>query len=295
MKLNARQIEAFRAVMLTGSMTGAGDFLAITQPAVSRLIRDFEIAAGLALFERRGNQLIPSQAAISLMAEVERSFLSVSHIVATAEAIGRHSAGSLRIAAMPALATGVLARFASAFQRARPDLYLSIMGIPSHLVIEAVASGQADIGYAEGPSERSGFSIVAVRTPAVVVIPEGHALALKEVITPADLAHQRFIVLGRGTIFASRIDVALAEVPRKIVAETGLSHTACIMVSEGVGITIVDPATAADYADRGVVSRPLSVLIDDNFVYMRRSQRPTSGLTDIFADEFLAFYKSLHG
>ncbi|MGB5839392.1 MAG: LysR family transcriptional regulator, partial [Brucella anthropi] len=41
--MNLRQVEAFRTVMLTGKMTAAAELMSITQPAVSRLIRDFEI------------------------------------------------------------------------------------------------------------------------------------------------------------------------------------------------------------------------------------------------------------
>ena len=57
--IQARQIEAFRAVMLTRSMTGAAEMIGVTQPAVSRLVRDLEAELGLSLFERRGNKLVP--------------------------------------------------------------------------------------------------------------------------------------------------------------------------------------------------------------------------------------------
>src|SRR5205807_6797550 len=52
--LNPRQVEAFRAVMTTGSVTLAATTMHVTQPAVSRLIRDLERALKLVLFERRG-------------------------------------------------------------------------------------------------------------------------------------------------------------------------------------------------------------------------------------------------
>lgn len=54
MRINFRQIEAFRAVLSTGTMTAAADLMGITQPAISRLIRDLEAEIGIALFERAG-------------------------------------------------------------------------------------------------------------------------------------------------------------------------------------------------------------------------------------------------
>ena len=50
--LKHRQVEAFRAVIISGSMSTAADILGITQPAVSRLIRDLEYETRLDLFER---------------------------------------------------------------------------------------------------------------------------------------------------------------------------------------------------------------------------------------------------
>lgn len=59
MELNPRQLDAFRKVMLTGSMTVAAERLQVSQPAVSRLIKDLEKTIGIRLFRREGNRLIP--------------------------------------------------------------------------------------------------------------------------------------------------------------------------------------------------------------------------------------------
>ena len=52
MRFKLRQMEVFRAVMLTGSMNGAARLLSVSQPAVSRLIAHTELSLGLQLFER---------------------------------------------------------------------------------------------------------------------------------------------------------------------------------------------------------------------------------------------------
>ena len=165
MRINARQVEAFRAVMVTGSMTSAAELLGVSQPAVSRLIRDFELAVTFRLFERRGNQITPTPEAVSLLSEVERAFVGLARISEHATAIRSHQAGSLRIAALPALAMGALPRFVGRFMRERPNLQIALHGMPSHLVIEAVAAGQADLGYAVGPLERPGYYIELDREP----------------------------------------------------------------------------------------------------------------------------------
>lgn len=288
--MNLRQVEAFRAVMKTGQMTVAAELMSITQPAVSRLIKDFERATMLKLFERRGNQITPTQEAVTLMKEVERAYIGLSRIAHVAEEISRQSAGRLRIAAMPALGNGILPRFLADFLRDKPNVQASLNGLPSSMVIEAVASGQADIGYADGPLERPGFSIETRSYRAVVAMPFHHPLAQKTLIEPADLAYERMITLEPGTIFAMRVEVALAGIPRSSSIETRLSHTALNLVAADAGITIIDPTSASEFKDRGVVIRPFSMFIEAGFLVLEPDDKTASALSQTFKQEFWKYH-----
>jgi len=287
MRLNLRQVEAFHAVMRTGSMTGAANLMAVTQPAVTRLIRDFEDVVAFPLFERRGNQLLPTPQAIALIPEVERSFIGLERIARLATGIREHTAGSLRIAAMPAVANTLLPQFLAHFLTERPDVQVSLLGIPSHQVAEMVAAGQIDIGYAEGPLNRHGLDMQVVAMDAVVVLPPDHPLAAHEVLAPGDLAHQRFIGLRPGSVFAAGVQLALSEVPRITQIETSLTYTACALVAQGLGISIVDPPSAQEFLARGLLIRPLSVRIDTGFLVIRSSESRKQGLVELFSSRFL--------
>jgi DNA-binding transcriptional LysR family regulator len=288
LRINARQVEAFRAVMVTGSMTAAAELLSVTQPAVSRLVRDFELAAGFRLFERRGNQITPTPEAVSLLSEVERAFVGLIRIADHAAAIRTQQAGSLRIAALPALAMGVLPRFVGRFLRERTSLQVAVHGMPSHLVIEAVAAGQADIGFAVGPLERPGFHVETIPSPAVVVMPQDHPLASRKVIRPRDFAGEKIVGVAANTLFRSRLDAALGDVPRSVPVETPLSHIACALVSEGVGIAVVDPFSASEFMGRELVARPLRPPVDVGMLRFVPRQRGTSALAQAFMVGFAA-------
>jgi DNA-binding transcriptional LysR family regulator len=265
--------------------------MAVTQPAVTRLIRDFEDAVGFPLFERRGNQLRPTPQAIALTPEVERSFIGLDRIARLASGIRENTAGSLRIAAMPAVANTLLPRFLAQFLAQKPELQVSLLGIPSHQVAEMVAAGQVDIGYAEGPLDRHGLDIEAVAMDAVVILPPAHPLAEHDVLAPSDLAHQRFIGLRPGSLFAAGVQLALAEVTRLTQIEVSLTYTACAMVAQGLGISIVDPPTARDFLAQGLVIRPLSVRIDTGFLVIRSSESRNQGLIDEFSSQFIEHFK----
>lgn len=148
MPLNSRQVEAFRALMLTGSTVRAAEMMKVTQPAVSRLLRSLQDGLGLTLFERRGSRLVPTAEALSLYNEVERSFIGLDRIAAAAAELRSRRAGVLRIAALPTLANGFLPRFVGRFLIDRPKLDLGVFGLLSHLVLDWAASGQCDLGFA---------------------------------------------------------------------------------------------------------------------------------------------------
>jgi len=84
--MNYRQIEAFEAVMKTGSMTLAGKLLFITQPAVSRLIIELEQELDFKLFERK-NILFRTDESQLFFEEVEKSFIGLSELKKAAESI----------------------------------------------------------------------------------------------------------------------------------------------------------------------------------------------------------------
>lgn len=287
--LNFRQVQAFRTVMLTGQITAAAELMGITQPAVSRLVRDFEHATRLVLFVRRGNQIVPTQAAKTLMVEVDRAFSGLNRIQVLADAIRRQSAGILRIAAMPALAINVLPHAVATFLKDRPGLHVSLNGLNSPMVIEAVASGHADIGYADGPIDRPGFEVLSYPMDAIVALPPGHRLAARKVVEPADLVGERIINLDPGTISAMRVEVALAGIARSAQIETKLTHTACALVAEGVGLTLTDPLSAGEFIDRGLCIRPFSLSVDSGFQCIRLAASAPSTIVTDFMDAAISY------
>ena len=89
MGLTLRQIDAFRAVMLTGTATEAAQVLGISQPAISRLVSDLEQEIGFKLFDRVGRRVVPTAEAQILIEEVKRALTGLDQIRETASEIGR--------------------------------------------------------------------------------------------------------------------------------------------------------------------------------------------------------------
>ena len=278
-RINLRQVEAFRAMMLTGSVTEAAALMGVTQPAASRLLRDFQALLKMKLFEKRGTGLVPTAAATTLYTEVERSFVGLDRISAAAEEIRGRRIGMLRVAALPALANGYLPRLAGRFLVERPSLNLSFFGVISPLVVDWVLNNQCDLGFAEVPIAHAGLPSVRMPPlPRVAVMPEGHRLATKAVIVPRDFEGETFVSLSAGSSSRHVIDQVFnrEDVSRVLRVETSLSEIMCGMVSSGLGVGICDPFTAREFAGRGVVARRFEPPIDFEFAAVFPPQRSPS-------------------
>jgi len=270
-RINSRQVEAFRAMMLTGSVTEAARLMAVTQPAASRLLRDFQSLLKMELFERRGTGLVPTAAA--------SSFVGLERIAAAAEEIRGRRTGTLRVAAMPALANGYLPRLAGHFLKERPNLNLAFFGVISPIVVDWVMNNQCDVGFAEVPIAHSGLPNQRLPAlPRVAILPAGHHLEAKEVIEPRDFEGETFVSLSAGSTSRHLIDQVFnrGDVRRVQRIETNLSEIMCGMVSSGLGIGICDPFTAQEFATRGIVVRPFAPRIEFEFAAVFPVQRSPS-------------------
>jgi DNA-binding transcriptional LysR family regulator len=277
-RINSRQVEAFRATMLTGSVTEAANLMAVTQPAVSRLLRDFQALLKMELFERRGTGLVPTAAATALYTEVERSFVGLERITAAAEEIRSRRTGTLRIAALPALSNGYLPRLAGQFLKERPNLNLAFFGVISPIVVDWVLNNQCDIGFAEVPIAHGLPSLRLPPLPRVAVLPAGHRLAARDVLEPRDFEGETFVSLSAGSSSRHLIDQVFHrnDVRRVLRVETTLSEIMCGMVSSGLGVAICDPFTAQEFSSRGIVVRRFLPRIDFEFAAVFPAQRSPS-------------------
>ncbi len=284
-RLNHRQLEAFRAVIESGSVTGAAERLFITQPAVSRLIQDLEAAVGFKLFHRRHGRLDPTVEAKVLFDEVERSFVGLDKILNTAEDIRTFRAGTLRIAAMPATALGLLPRVIARFQKIHPEVQVSLQIRSSVRVLEWLASQQFDLGFAALRHSHPGVEqALLIESPYVAVLPAGHRLARRAVLEPADFAGENFISVGEEIGARSLINEIFeaAGVERRTKIDTQLASAICQLVAEGAGLSLVEPITAWEYRHLGVVARPFRPALFFRHSLLMPALRPPARLAEVF-------------
>lgn len=283
--MNMRHIEAFRAVMVSGSVVGAARLLSVTQPGVSRTIALLEMRLGYALFERKGRRLVPTSAAQALYREVEQLYVGIDRIAQVAYDIRHHRAGALRLATLPALGQWLVPAVVARFLSERPQVRVFVQTLPSAQIAELVATRQFDLGVVELPMSRAGV-VVQPLPPAriVAVLPAGHRLAERGELALADLAGERLVLPSPQSYLRYQIDDAFTRqgfVPQ-VVAETPTSPLVCALAAEGAGIGLVSAWTPAPHGDTRLVQRPLKELLQSQYACLR----PEGAAGMALADEF---------
>lgn len=261
MTLNFRQLEAFRAVMQTGSVTNAAQMMAISQPAVSRLILQLEEQTRLALFDRVKNRLAATEEAKLLFREIENVFDHIGKVEAFAAQLRGGRKGQLTIASMPGMASHFLPGVIARFHEAQPDVSIALTIKPSEHVQESVATQQIDFGLAEFPIGRSGFEHeVFCDTKDVVAFPVGDALSALDVAPLGALAGRPLIAFNRGSVARARLDQALEaeDIVVRPIVECEHSIAIAEMIATGLGIGVIDVFCASAWVGRGLDWRPLA-------------------------------------
>lgn len=275
----SREIEIFRVVMTTGSATKAARLMNLTQPAISQSLRRLEQSAGLALFQRSGGKLLPTQEARALLAEVDRHFVGMEVIEQRLRSLRQFGVGRIRIASFPGVGVGFLPRVLADLtqERERTLVSLQIMGSPE--VRKRILSNEAELGVVADDVSTSGIeATLFAHYFGVVALPAGHALARHKRITPAMLSRYPFIALNPEDSVSLRLDRICRQhgVELRTVVECPFTISQCELVRNQVGIALVNPITACDYLHAGLVFRPFSERLTYTSLTVQPAGQPAS-------------------
>lgn len=288
--MNQRQLMAFRATMMLGSITAAAKELNVSQPAVSRLIADLEFSLGFALFIRQTGRIVPTVEAEEFFREVDMMFYSLDRLTQVADEIRTLSRATVRFATLPMLSFEVVPQALKRFRQLYPQARVLQDVFTSARVVELVASRQVEIGVAQTHTRRDDIDVLSTHhTRCVCAMELGHPLAAAARLTPEDLRGVPLIMLARHTVSASYITNAFADqgITPNIVAESQPSFAAASMAAQGLGIAFVDEFTALALGNR-VAAVPFAPEIPFDICILKPRAAPFSRAADALFDEIHA-------
>ena len=288
MSLNLRQIEVFRAIMLTGSISGAAKLLNVSQPAVSRLIAYTESRVGLSLFERIKGRLYPTPEARRLFIEVDVVYQGVQRVNEVASDLVEKRSGTLRLAVSPSLGQTLLPMAVAKFRDRFPDVKIHLQTLVSPHLAQALLTQQAEVGVATiFKLDHPNLEVRPIYEDRLVaVLPATHPLADHKELHVRDLVNLNLIGYDVDSPFGQLIEQMFQSegLEPRLSVEVRLTHIACAMVQAGAGVAIVDELAVVGRVWPDVVVRPIlpATVMPVNLLHLRFE--PLSRLAQDFID-----------
>lgn len=261
MTLNLRQIEVFRAVMTTGSISGAAKVLHVSQPAVSRLLSYTETRVGFALFARIKGRLYATPEAKRLFREVDQVYLGVQRVNEVASSLAERRQGSLNIVSSPSIGHMLIPQAIASLSARHADARVSFQFLNYAPLQEKLLNHQADLGIVSSTMEHPNLeSRVLGRTRLVCILPAGHSLSGRAALTLAEM--RPFPQIGYepdspyGRMLAQMYETA-GEIYRPAI-EVGSPQSACALVQAGAGLALVDGFSLHNWQDGRILALPVA-------------------------------------
>jgi DNA-binding transcriptional LysR family regulator len=278
--MTLRQLETLYAIMRAGSLTAAARNLHVTQPAVSAVLKHTEQQLKMKLFERIGGRLHPTPEALTLLPDLEEIFGRVDAVSRLVQELRDGRTGKLVIATSPTLVNALLPQAVAALRRTTPRLNVVVHSLPTPLAIERVSRREADLGLVYAPVADPALDVEPlITTNMACVVTRSHALAEKAAISSRDLRGELVISTGPHTRLGALVEEAClreGETPPRVGIEASSSLAACMMVSCGAGIGLVDSSMELSGRFGDLVFRPFRPRVDVQIHLVFPRDRPRS-------------------
>ena len=256
--------------MVTGTTTGAANSMAITQPAVSRLITDLENVLGFKLFDRFRGRLLPTPDAIRFYQGVEQFYMGLDRLERIAEQIRTQHPADIKVCATSALSTYVFPEAVRRFNSLYPAVDLQIETLSSSEIVSRLQTRLTHLAVTLAFPEVAGITQeLLLEASHVCAVHQSHRLASKDVVTAEDFAGEEVLtILPSGLVNWNSVAQVLSNAGIQYKKGVGIqnSHTGYSLVAANLAVALIEPFAAPTWVNNGVVVRPFEPSITFRYV-----------------------------
>jgi DNA-binding transcriptional LysR family regulator len=200
MHINLNQLRIFHSAARTESFTRAAQALCLTQPGISKHIRQLEEDVGVALFDRLGKKVVPTQAGRILLEATTAVFQTIDEAGKRIDDLKLMRGGAITIGTSFTAGTYVIPEIPGRFHRQYPDVEIRLEIALSREIAHRVIANETDIGFLGAPYEDDRLALCPFfRDSAVVILPRDHPWLGRPSISPDQLSDQPFILPQKGS------------------------------------------------------------------------------------------------
>jgi DNA-binding transcriptional LysR family regulator len=279
--VDLRQLEILRAVAQTGSFTGAGQQLHLSQSAVSRQILLLEDELQEQLFVRLGRKIRITPAGTTLLGLSQRMFDDLEQTRASILDNQQSVRGALRLVGGMTVCLYVFPALLKAFRREHPNVDVKLTPGTTPRLVRQLRDGNADLGLITLPvDDPSLVSVPVMREELLIVTSVQHPLARKREVKPQDLVRQPFVLFESGSASRGTIEQFFLkeQIAPKVVTETENVEIIKELVKIGMGVSIVPYQAVAREVRAGQLScariAGQQLVRETGWVHLRLSRIP---------------------
>lgn len=200
--MELRHLRYFVAVAETQNvLRAATQKLHVSQPAVSRQIRDLEDELGVQLFERTGKAVKLTDAGQLFLKEARAVLERTDEAVANVRGFAQAGETELHVGYSPLPGAQIVPAALRAFQQAMPNVHVKLHDWSNEEIVAGVRDGRLQLAFCIPPLRRGAFRDLRfeelIRERVRVAVPPNHRLAQRRSVSLADAAQEPFIGLTR--------------------------------------------------------------------------------------------------
>lgn len=249
--MELRHLLYFRTVAEELHFSKAAQKLFISQPPLSRQIRELEDELGVQLFIRSNKRVALTDAGKYFKAEVDAIFARLEEGKNMAKQIHLAESGELKIGYISSVYQSHLAEVLKAMRIAFPHIKTSLYEVPTLTQVRALEEGSLDVGILRSPVHSEKLQVQSLFfDPFMVVIPSGNKFKSQQELA-AFLKRSPFIFFNKG--FAAHYNEKLIEICERmgfkpdIVHEANNVHSILQLIEAGLGVSILPSSLKKQY------------------------------------------------
>lgn len=290
--MELRVLRYFLTVAREGSITGAADFLHVTQPTLSRQLKDLEQKLGKKLFIRSSHNIILTEEGMLLRKRAEEIVAMVDKLEAEFSSMEETISGDVYIGGGETDAMKHVARIIKKLQVTYPNIRYHLYSGNEDDVTERLDRGLLDFGILIQPADLSKYNYINIPTKDVwgVVMRKDSPLAEKDTIRAEDLLPLPLILSRQAikkTYSKNEFSDWFGEDFDKlnIVTTYNLAYNASIMVAEGIGYALTIDKIVNTSADSPLCFRPLEPRLESGLNIVWKKHQIFSAAAELFLKE----------
>ena len=241
-----RQLEYIVELSDSGQFVETARKCAVSQPALSKQIREVEESLGVVLFERARPRVLVTPIGREVVRRARQILLQAKELEDAAVASQALPRGTFRLGVIPTIAPYGLPGLLTRLRDLYPEALFAIFERQTDILLEELRLGQIDLCLLARPIPNEGLKGTdLVHEPFVLVGPTDHVLRGSDAVSIEDVTGADLILMEDGHCLREQaMEVcALANSPRQLKVAAGSISTLVRMVESGLGATLI-PASA---------------------------------------------------